>query len=270
MNTQPAPVYSYSLGPRRRRRGRQGPPRGFRWKRRINQFPIPTIVLDTPFYTVRTRSIFTLLANTKKLNAVYGTIGKVHTKMPGQKIGMQKSHLAVTVEKRTKELVRNLLTNDDDDVIYGRVETNLGTYFRVKIHDGKQVREILAAPTGLLRKRKTGVRFGKGDFILVEGDLSVPPGKERPFEMTALLDKKDVQTLYKTGKIHEAIYKSTEDESGAPVDDIFDYSGEQEEDDGPSATMGGKVEKKDKIDHRAPKAVMKKVEDKDDIDIDAI
>ncbi len=184
---------------------------------------------------------------------------------------MQKSHLAVTVEKRTKELVRNLLSTDDESAIYGRVETNLGTYFRVKIHDGKQVREILAAPTGLLRKRKTGVRFGKGDFILVEGDLSVPPGKERPFEMTALLDKKDAQILYKTGKIHEAIYKSTEDESGAPLDDIFDYSGEQEEEEGgPSAVTGGKVEKKDKIDHRAPKASVKKVEDKDDIDIDAI
>lgn len=156
--------------------------------------------------------------------------------MPGQRAGQKhRNHLAVSAEERNLKEISDILNGKrETPVVFARVEQNLGAYFRVKIHDGKTLRDAQASPRGLFRQRKAHMIFHAGEIVALEGsidqsmtDLERSCKTALIYEIVAKLSKKDAQQLFRRGLIHRSVYQK-QDDSGE-MDDLFDYEGHEEE-----------------------------------------
>jgi hypothetical protein len=160
--------------------------------------------------------------------------------MPGQRAGQKvRSHLAVSAEDRNEKEILEILNGEKTTpFLFGRIETNLGAYFRVKIHDGRTLRDAQASPRGLFRHRKAHMRFHKDEIVVLEGsidesmtDTERAAKKALVYEIIAKLSKKQAQICYRRGMIHKSVYTAPsangEDDD---IGDLIDYGeGEEEE-----------------------------------------
>lgn len=158
--------------------------------------------------------------------------------MPGQRANQKvRSHLAVSAEDRNDKEVLEILNGEKTTpFLFGRIETNLGAYFRVKIHDGRTLRDAQASPRGLFRHRKAHMRFHKDEIVVMEGsidesmtDLERSVKKALIYEIIAKLSKKQAQILYRRGMIHKSVYTApSANGENNDVDDLIDYGDEEE------------------------------------------
>lgn len=158
--------------------------------------------------------------------------------MPGQRAGQKvRSHLAVSAEDRNEKEILEILNGEKTTpYLFGRIETNLGAYFRVKIHDGRVLRDAQASPRGLFRHRKAHMRFHKDEIVVLEGsidesmaDTERAAKKALIYEIIAKLSKKQAQILYRRGLIHKSVYTAPSANGDDDLDDIIDYGEVDEE-----------------------------------------
>jgi hypothetical protein len=144
-------------------------------------------------------------------------------KMPAHKKMMSK--VAQSASNKNKMVVSQL----GEDAIFARVNSNLGSYFRLTVHDGEKMVELLGSPRGLFKQRKAQIRFARDDIVVLS---SMPSRASEISEIIALLAKKDAQELYKDGRIHKNVYQTPPAFGAAPpeeADDFFDYTDVVEE-----------------------------------------
>lgn len=138
--------------------------------------------------------------------------------MPAHKKTMSK--VAQSAANKNKTVVSQL----GEGAIFARVNSNLGSYFRLSCHDGVKMVELLGSPRGLFRNRKSQIRFSRDDIVVLS---SMPSRASEISEIIALLGKKDAQDLYKEGRIHKGVYQappSFTSTAEAPEGDFFDYT----------------------------------------------
>jgi hypothetical protein len=143
--------------------------------------------------------------------------------MPAHKKTISK--VAQSASKKNATVVSQL----GDDAIFARVDSNLGSYFRLSCHDGIKMVEILGSPRGLFKQRKAQIRFSRDDIVILS---SMPSRSSEITEIIALLGKKEAQELYNDGRIHKNVYQAplsfgTIGTSTAPElteEDLFDYT----------------------------------------------
>jgi len=106
------------------------------------------------------------------------------------------------------------------EFIFGRVEANLGSYFRLVVPvaagsgSASASTPILASTRGLFKQRKAQMRFSKGDIVIVSASASAGSSIS---EIIGRLPPAAVQELRKAGRIHSSIVAES------VTDDIFDY-----------------------------------------------
>ena len=135
--------------------------------------------------------------------------------MPAHKKTISK--VAQSASKKNTAVVSQL----GDDAIFARVDSNLGSYFRLTCYDGIKMVEILGSPRGLFKQRKAQIRFARDDIVVLS---NMPSRASEISEIIALLGKKEAQDLYKEGRIHKSVYQ-TPSLAEEVTDDIFDYTG---------------------------------------------
>jgi len=135
--------------------------------------------------------------------------------MPAHKKTISK--VAQSASKKNTAVVSQL----GDDAIFARVDSNLGSYFRLTCYDGIKMVEILGSPRGLFKQRKAQIRFARDDIVVLS---NMPSRASEISEIIALLGKKEAQDLYKDGRIHKSVYQ-TPSLAEEVTDDIFDYTG---------------------------------------------
>lgn len=149
--------------------------------------------------------------------------------MPGQLANRQhRNHLAISAEDRNAKEIYAIMNNENTvPVIFGRIDANLGSYFRMIIFDGRTTRQVQASPRGLFKQRKAHIRFYVGDIVAMEGEINqTMTDSERAakkaliYEIVAKFNKKEAQILYKSGRIHKSVYKRDIEEDD---DELFDY-----------------------------------------------
>lgn len=143
--------------------------------------------------------------------------------MPAHKKTMSK--VAQSAANKNKTVVAQL----GDEAIFARVNANLGSYFRLTVHDGAKTVELLGSPRGLFKQRKAQIRFARDDIVILS---SMPSRASEISEIIALLGKKDAQQLYKDGRIHKSVYQAPPAFGAAETDeadDFFDYTDVVEE-----------------------------------------
>lgn len=151
--------------------------------------------------------------------------------MPAHKKTMNK--VAQSAVKKNNMISVSIEKGEMPDAIFARIDSNLGSYFRLSYHDNNKEKlvQILGSPRGLFKQRKAQVRFSTNDIVILS---CVPTRGTDISEIIALLDKKDAQDFYKKGLIHKSVYTAPDRFGGATVqtadDDIFDYSGESKDD----------------------------------------
>lgn len=167
--------------------------------------------------------------------------------MPAHKKTMSK--VAQSASNKNKTVVAKL----GDEAIFARVNANLGSYFRLTVHDGEKTIELLGSPRGLFKQRKAQIRFARDDIVILS---SMPSRASEISEIIALLCKKDAQQLYKDGRIHKNVYQAPPSfgAAEAPEDDFFDYTDVVEE----------------KTEHFEPSGGKGRAAENDELNIDAI
>ena len=139
--------------------------------------------------------------------------------MPAHKKTMSK--VAQSAEKKNKMAVSQV----GENTVFARINTNLGSYFRLTCHDGEKAVELLGSPRGLFKQRKAQIRFSRDDIVILS---SMPSYASEISEIIALLGKKDAQDLYKEGRIHKSVYQAPSSfgptVSEETEDDFFDYA----------------------------------------------
>ena len=136
--------------------------------------------------------------------------------MPAHKKTISK--VAQSASKKNTAVVSQL----GDDAIFARVDSNLGSYFRLSCYDGIKMVEILGSPRGLFKQRKAQIRFARDDIVVLS---NMPSRASEISEIIALLGKKEAQDLYKEGRIHKGVYQ-TPSLAEETSEDIFDYTEE--------------------------------------------
>ncbi len=154
-------------------------------------------------------------------------------KVPQPPINMPRSspkkHLgamAQSAQKKNTALIAHITDNSSGDTLFARIDANMGSYFRLTIHDGITTTQLLGSPRGLFKQRRAQVRFATNDIVILGG---MPSGSQVS-EIIGLLDKASAQDLFKQGRIHKSVYTPL-DSSGtaeAAVEDIFDYGDAEE------------------------------------------
>lgn len=134
--------------------------------------------------------------------------------MPAHKKTLSK--VAQSASKKNTAVVSQL----GEDAIFARVDSNLGSYFRLSSYDGIKMVEILGSPRGLFKQRKAQIRFARDDIVILS---SMPSRASEISEIIALLSKKEAQDLYKDGRIHKSVYQ-TPSLAEEASEDIFDYA----------------------------------------------
>ena len=119
----------------------------------------------------------------------------------------KKNQMAISAEKKNKDLVMKIIGGKE--AVFARIDANLGSYFRLTIHNGNTPIQILGSPRGLFKQRKAQIRFSRNDIVLLE---CMPTGSTIS-EIVGLVSKAEAKELYKEGRIHKAVY-SEEDVSG--------------------------------------------------------
>jgi len=137
---------------------------------------------------------------------------------------MSKSNrISCSVEKKNSQMVDKIISGSTE-FIFGRVEANLGSYFRLVVQGtgsgagagagAGAATTILASPRGLFKQRKAQMRFSKGDIVIVSASASAGSSIS---EIIGRLPPAAVQELRKAGRIHSSIVAES------VTDDIFDY-----------------------------------------------
>lgn len=154
--------------------------------------------------------------------------------MPGQlATRSHRNHLAVSAENRNEKTVDEILRGENESpVFFGRIEANLGSYFRIILHDGITSRTAQASPRGLFKQRKAQIRFFIGDIVALEGNMDAKmteaeraARKGNVYEIVAKFSKKEANYLFKNKRLHESVYKQNKNED----DELFDYEGQENE-----------------------------------------
>ena len=154
-------------------------------------------------------------------------------RMPAHKKTMNK--VAQSAVKKNNMISVSIEKGEMPDAVFARIDSNLGSYFRLTYHDAEKEKsiQILGSPRGLFKQRKAQIRFSTDDIVILS---SVPTRGTDISEIIALLDKKDAQDFYKKGLIHKSVYNAP-DRFGLSgkvtetvVDDIFDYTGDVSDD----------------------------------------
>ena len=126
----------------------------------------------------------------------------------------KKNQMAISAEKKNKDLVMKIIGGKE--AVFARIDANLGSYFRLTIHNGNTPIQILGSPRGLFKQRKAQIRFSRNDIVLLE---CMPTGSTIS-EIVGLVSKAEAKELYNEGRIHKAVY-SEED-----VSDFFEQEQE--------------------------------------------
>jgi hypothetical protein len=140
-----------------------------------------------------------------------------------------KKHLgamAQSAQKKNASLIASI-TDNSGETVFARIDANIGSYFRLTIHDGSTTTQLLGSPRGLFKQRRSQIRFATNDIVILSG---MPGGASQVSEIIGLLDKASAQDLFKQGRIHKSVYTPL-DPTGMTTaeEDIFDY-GDQEVD----------------------------------------
>jgi translation initiation factor IF-1 len=155
------------------------------------------------------------------------------TKMPGVKNTTRpQGRMAKAAADKNDRAIRSIMGGEEGN--FGRVEKALGNrQFYVRFFDGLDIHpELTAIPRGVFSAGgKARVRICTGDIVVLDGvnmiSVAKKQGKTITLEITAKLDKKEAQQLYKQGRIHSSVYQEKEDEE----DDLFDHEDIPDEDD---------------------------------------
>lgn len=155
----------------------------------------------------------------KKIKMAKRSSGKRSSNRVGQKASAE-TKLAAALEKAYA-----MKPGDKMDVIFGRVEKNLGfSQFQIVVSKNKTVK---GTPLGVFTKKSCPI--SPGQFVILE-----PVQREGQIHsIIARLDKKkDVKALTKAGVIPKDIHEGGAE--GSALDDLFDYGeeGEDSEEDG--------------------------------------
>jgi len=122
----------------------------------------------------------------------------------------KKNQMAISAEKKNNTLIAQVIKGKE--AVFARIDANLGSYFRLTIHNGNTPIQILGSPRGLFKQRKAQIRFSRNDIVLLE---CMPTGSTIS-EIVALVSKSEAKELYKEGRIHKAVYSEEE------VSDFFE------------------------------------------------
>lgn len=122
--------------------------------------------------------------------------------------------MAISAEKKNKDLVMKIIGGKE--AVFARIDANLGSYFRLTIHNGNTPIQILGSPRGLFKQRKAQIRFSRNDIVLLE---CMPTGSTIS-EIVGLVSKAEAKELYKEGRIHKAVYSE---------EDVSDFFEQEEE-----------------------------------------
>lgn len=122
--------------------------------------------------------------------------------------------MAISAEKKNKDLVMKIIGGKE--TVFARIDANLGSYFRLTIHNGNTPIQILGSPRGLFKQRKAQIRFSRNDIVLLE---CMPTGSTIS-EIVGLVSKAEAKELYKEGRIHKAVYSE---------EDVSDFFEQEEE-----------------------------------------
>jgi hypothetical protein len=168
----------------------------------------------------------------------------------------------VAVENKNKKALAGAMNGAE--AIFGKVEKALGNCgFQVKIQDPKTTVPRVKTVQGLIRGSFKG--GAKSEAFLAAGMFVIlAPAEERALshEILAVVNKKkDLKELIDDKLIPECLL---EGERGVG-DDLFDYTGVEEEDDGLT-----KEERKSRERIMAAQATKSDVLEGDEIDIDAL
>ena len=126
----------------------------------------------------------------------------------------KKNQMAISAEKKNKDLVMKIIGGKE--AVFARIDANLGSYFRLTIHNGNTPIQILGSPRGLFKQRKAQIRFSRNDIVLLE---CMPTGSTIS-EIVGLVSKAEAKELYKEGRIHKAVYSE---------EDVSDFFEQEEE-----------------------------------------
>jgi len=154
-------------------------------------------------------------------------------KMPGVKNTTRpQGRMAKAAADKNDRAIRSIMGGEEGN--FGRIEKALGNrQFRVRFFDGTDLHaELTAIPRGVFSAGgKARVRISTGDIVILDGVQMIPTAKKQgktiTLEITAKLDKKEAQQLYKQGRIHASVYQENEDEA----DDLFEHADNEGEDD---------------------------------------
>ena len=134
-----------------------------------------------------------------------------------------KKHLgamAQSAQKKNASLIASI-TDDSGETLFARIDANIGSYFRLTIHNGSTTTQLLGSPRGLFKQRRAQVRFATNDIVLLSG---MPAGSSQVSEIIGLLDKASAQDLFKQGRIHKSVYTPLDPTGMTTADeDLFDY-----------------------------------------------
>lgn len=138
-----------------------------------------------------------------------------------------KKHLgamAQSAQKKNASLITQVTENNySGETIFARIDANIGSYFRITVHDEKTkaTAQILGSPRGLFKQRRAQVRFATNDIVVLSG---MPAGSSQVSEIIGLLDKASAQDLFKQGRIHKSVYTPLDPTGMTTADeDLFDY-----------------------------------------------
>jgi len=146
--------------------------------------------------------------------------------MPGVKNTTRpQGRMAKAAADKNDRAIRSIMGGEEGN--FGRIEKALGNrQFRVRFFDGTDLHaELTAIPRGVFSAGgKARVRISTGDIVILDGVQMIPTAKKQgktiTLEITAKLDKKEAQQLYKQGRIHASVYQENEDEA----DDLFEHA----------------------------------------------
>jgi translation initiation factor IF-1 len=146
--------------------------------------------------------------------------------MPGVKNTTRpQGRMAKAAADKNDRAIRSIMGGEEGN--FGRIDKALGNrQFRVRFFDGTDLHaELTAIPRGVFSAGgKARVRISTGDIVILDGVQMIPAAKKQgktiTLEITAKLDKKEAQQLYKQGRIHASVYQENEDEA----DDLFEHA----------------------------------------------
>ena len=136
----------------------------------------------------------------------------------------------ITGEQRKQmnnRVVQEVMDEDYDDVVFGRVLRHLGAgHVRVMLADKKE--GIAKIRTALTRRGSTPITTD--DIVILTGrDFETAADTKLRFDLLAVMTRSDAARLEKEGRIPPWFLQSAETmEKGGEEEDVFDYTTHKE------------------------------------------